>query len=436
MIKLSYGLFGFAAALILDVFLASARSAFVNSRLSHLKTFEEGGLPRAGLAVRVLSEAHRLILAMRIALTFTRILVIGVALVTFLPVQFESPISGIGTIAGILAGTGLVIGLLEFISESIILREPERWAVRIAPLAAGTVFLFAPIGWLLFRLGNWSSNRSGDRPFPMVTEEEIMTMVDAGEEEGVIEEEEKAMIYSIFQLDNTLAREVMVPRIDIIAFEENTSLKEATEIFLSTGHSRAPVFLGSIDNIVGLLYIKDLLASWQLGELDKTVSDLLREPYFIPEAKVLDDLLAEMQAKRVHIAVVVDEYGGTAGLVTIEDIVEEIVGEILDEYDFAEEIAYEQVEEGVFTFSGGIDIDDVNQITGFLVPKDTSETLGGLIYSELGKVPVVGETVDVGGLHLVVEQVVGRRIRKIRASVQKSGETESEENGNHAGRKS
>ncbi len=436
MINLGYGIIGLAAVLILDVFLASARSAFVNSRLSQLKTYEEEGLPRAGLAARVLSEAHRLILAMRIALTFTRILVIGVALITFLPIQFESAISGIGIIAAILVGTGLLIGLLEFLAESIVLREPERWAVRLAPLAAGVVFLFAPMGWLLFHLGSSASDRSGDRPFPLITEEEIMTMVDAGEEEGVIEEEEKAMIYSIFQLDNTLAREVMVPRIDIIAFEENTTLKEATEIFLSTGHSRAPVFRGSIDNIIGLIYIKDLLASWQLGELDKDISDLLREPYFVPEAKVLDDLLAEMQAKRVHMAVVVDEYGGTAGLVTIEDVVEEIVGEILDEYDFAEELAYEQVGDGVFTFSGGIDIDDVNRITGVRVPKETSETLGGLIYSELGKVPLVGETVDVRGLHLVVEQVVGRRIRRIQASVLKSGETESEENGNQARRKS
>ena len=435
MINLSFGLIGLAAALILDITLASVRCAFVNSRLSQLKTYEEAGLPRAGLAARVLSEARRLILAMRSALTFARILIIGVALITFLPVQFESVVSGIALIAGILAGTGLLIGLLEFLSESIVLREPELWAVRLAPFAAGTVFLFAPIGWLLFHLGSWSSKNGEDRFIPLVTEEEIMTMVDAGEEEGVIEEEEKAMIYSIFQLDNTLAREVMIPRIDIIAFEEYTSLREATEIFLSTGHSRAPVFRGSIDNIVGLLYIKDVLASWQSGELDKKVSDLVREPYFVPEAKVLDDLLAEMQAKRVHIAVVVDEYGGTAGLVTIEDVVEEIVGEILDEYDFAEELAYKQVGEGVFTFSGGIDIDDVNQITGVRVPKETSETLGGLIYSELGKVPVVGETVDVGGLHLVVEEVVGRRIRRIRASVLNNDETESEENGNHTKRK-
>ena len=436
MINISFGLLGLAAALILDLFLASARSAFINSRLSQLKTWEEEGLPRAGLAVRVLSEAHRLILSMRIALTFSRILAIGVALITFLPAKFESGISGIAIVAGILTGTGLLIGLLEFLAESIMLRTPEKWAVRLAPLATGTVYLFAPMGWLLFHLRSWSSNGSGDRLFPLITEEEIMTMVDAGEEEGAIEEEEKAMIYSIFQLDNTLAREVMIPRIDILAFEENTTLKEATDLLLSTGHSRAPVFGGSIDNIVGLIYIKDLLASWQLGELDRSVSDLLREPYFVPEAKALDDLLAEMQAKRVHLAVVVDEYGGTAGLVTIEDIVEEIVGEILDEYDFAEELAYEQVDEGVFAFSGGIDIDDVNQITGARVPKETSETLGGLIYSELGKVPVMGETVDVGGLHLVVEKVVGRRIRKIRASVLTNDETEPEENGNHARRKS
>lgn len=435
MINISFGLIGLAAALILDLLLASARCAFINSRLSQLNTYEEEDLPRAGLAVRVLSDAHRLMLAMRIALTFSRILVIGVALITFLPLQFESGVSGIAIVAGILAGAGLLLGLFEFFLEGIVLRKPERWALRLAPIAAGTVFLSAPIGWLLFHLGSWSSNRGGDRLFTLVTEEEIMTMVDAGEEEGVIEEDEKAMIYSIFQLDNTLAREVMIPRIDIIAFEENTSLREATEIFLSTGHSRAPVFSGSIDNVIGLIYIKDLLASWQLGELDKNISDLLREPYFVPEAKVLDDLLAEMQAKRMHMAVVVDEYGGTAGLVTIEDVVEEIVGEILDEYDFAEELAYEQVGEGVFTFSGGIDIDDVNQITGARVPKETSETLGGLIYSELGKVPVVGETVDVGGLHLVVEEVVGRRIRKIRARVHKSGETEPEENENQARRK-
>jgi CBS domain containing-hemolysin-like protein len=163
------------------------------------------------------------------------------------------------------------------------------------------------------------------------------------------------------------------------------------------------------------VYIKDLLASWRDDDLNHMVGDVLREAYFVPEAKKVDDLLAEMQAKRVHMSVVVDEYGGTAGVVTIEDIVEEIVGEILDEYDFAEEMPYEQLQEGEYIFSGGIDVDDVNQIANSQIPKETSETLGGYIYSQLGKVPAPGEVVEAGGLRLVVEQVVGRRIRKVRA---------------------
>jgi CBS domain containing-hemolysin-like protein len=238
------------------------------------------------------------------------------------------------------------------------------------------------------------------------------------------------MIYSIFQLDNTLAREVMVPRIDILAFEAQTTLEEATETLLQTGHSRAPVFRESIDNIVGLVYIKDLLASWRDNDLNHTVGELLREAYFVPEAKKVDDLLAEMQAKRVHMSVVVDEYGGTAGVVTIEDIVEEIVGEILDEYDFAEEMPYEQLQEGEYIFSGGIDVDDVNQIAGSQIPKETSETLGGYIYSQLGKVPIPGEVVEAGGLRLVVEQVVGRRIRKVRAILIKETSPEAEQDDN------
>jgi putative hemolysin len=429
-IDLTIGLTAFVAVLLLDVLLAASRSAFVNSRLTELKTMDETGIRHAGVAIRVLTEARRLILSLRIGQTTMRLATLGLALLTLLPVHgFVREGTGILTIAGIVIGTGLVIALMEFMAENVVLRSPERWAIRMAPLVNAMVRLLEPIGWLLLRVARWISNPSGDRTHPLVTEEAIMTMVDAGEEEGVIEEEEKAMIYSIFQLDNTLAREVMIPRIDILAFEEQTTLEEATETLLRTGHSRAPVFRESIDNIVGLVYIKDLLASWRDGDLDHKVGDVLREAYFVPEAKKVDDLLAEMQAKRVHMSVVVDEYGGTAGVVTIEDIVEEIVGEILDEYDFAEEMPYEQLQEGEYIFSGGIDVDDVNQITGSQIPKETSETLGGYIYSQLGKVPVPGETVKAGGLELIVEQVVGRRIRKVRAILIQNESTEARRNG-------
>jgi putative hemolysin len=411
------GIISFTAALLFDVMLAAARSAFVNSRLSQLKTLEETYGRRAALAVQVLAEARRLILALRIGQTLIRLLVLGLALTTFTPMLTPIGITISGAIAIILAAAGLVLGMLEFSFENIVLKDPEAWALRFAIPVAVLVRVFEPIGWLLLRLARLIAAPSGSQPHPIVTEEEIMTLVDAGQEEGVIEQEEKAMIYSIFQLDNTLAREVMVPRIDIIAFEEHTTLQEATETLLKTGHSRAPVFSETIDNVIGLVYIKDLLAAWSEQGLDQKLSEIMREAYFVPEAKKVDDLLTEMQATRMHIAIVVDEYGGTAGVVTIEDIVEEIVGEILDEYDFAEELPYEQLAGGEFIFSGGIDIDDVNQITGAQIPKDTSETLGGYIYGRLGKVPVPGETVEIGGLRLSVEQVVGRRIRKIRAKL-------------------
>ena len=430
MIEPTLGVTLLITGLILEILVSISRSAFVNSRISQLKASEEGSERRAALAVKVLSEARRLILSLRIAQSCLRLLIIAMSILLFLPVGRLQPGQGAGILLAIIAISGLGIGLIEFVSEHWAARNPEKNALRTSMFVAVTVRIFEPLGWLLLRLVRWISDPSGERLSPLVTEEEIMTLVDAGEEEGVIEQEEKAMIYSIFQLGDTLAREVMVPRIDMMAFDQDTTLENATDTLLKTGHSRAPVYAESIDNIVGLVYIKDLLAAWREGDLELKVADLLREAFFVPEAKKVDDLLAEMQVKRVHLAVVVDEYGGTAGLVTIEDIVEEIVGEIRDEYDFAEEMAFEKVEEGVYVFSGGIDLDDVNQITGAQVPKDISETLGGFIYSQLGKVPTPGETVDAGGLHFVVDEVIGRRIRKIRAEKIASVETEKEPHDN------
>jgi CBS domain containing-hemolysin-like protein len=194
------------------------------------------------------------------------------------------------------------------------------------------------------------------------------------------------------------------------------------EIILQAGHSRIPVYQESIDNVVGLLYAKDLLQVWRDGAEGRSLRDLLRPVFYVPEAKKLDDLLADLQRQRVHIALVVDEYGGIAGLVTLEDIVEEIVGEIQDEYDQAEEPRIEAVGESEFLLDGRLDLDDVNDLLGADLPKDTADTLGGFVYGELGKVPVAGERLVAGGLELKVEQVIGRRIRKIRARRIAAGE--------------
>jgi CBS domain containing-hemolysin-like protein len=404
------------ALFALDGLLAMARAALVNSRESRLQELVEQQVPGAALAQRLASEATRLLLSLRIGLGGIRLLAVGLGLALYIGIAtvrgWEGSLPGL---ALAVVGVGVLIGLAEFVAENLALRDPERWARRLGALVAVVVSLLSPFGRLLLWLsGSISGGRDGRR-HPLVTEEEIMTLVDAGEEGGAIEQEAKEMIYSIFQLDDTLAREVMIPRIDVLAFEESASLAEATEGLLASGYSRAPVYRQTIDNVVGLVYVKDLLGAWRDGSESKTVGQLMRDAYFVPEAKLVDDLLEDMQDRRVHMAIVVDEYGGTAGVVTIEDIVEEIVGEIRDEYDRTEQARFEQVREGEFIFSGGIDLDDVNDITGAQLPKETSDTLGGYIYSRLGRVPSSGDRLEAGGLELIVDQVVRRRIRTVRA---------------------
>ncbi len=410
------GIILFAVAFILNGLLAASYNALVNSHPSQLAKFQDEGQTGAQLAFNVAEEATELILSMRIVRGFVRLISIGLALFSLSSRYVLENGVNLPAFAVVLLSSGLVVGLSEFLIENGVLRSPERWAMRLAWVAKIGIIISKPFVWLTKKLGRSMLGPEWGNHQPLVTEEEIMTMVDASEEGGMIEEEEKAMIFSIFQLGDTLAREVMSPRIDIQGLDEKATLLEATNALLSTGYSRAPIYKESIDNITGVVYIKDLLSAWRDGRSNETVKQFLREPYFIPEATKLDDLLAEMQARRIHMAIVVDEYGGTAGVVTIEDIVEEIVGEIQDEFDFGEEAPFQLLQEGEFLFSGGIDLDDVNQLTGAELPKDTSETLGGFIYSQLGRVPIRGEEIEAGGLYLIVVEVAGRRIRKVRAT--------------------
>ncbi len=401
-------------AIGLNGLLAATRSGLVNSRLSTLRDAAQQGDRAAEKAFQVAGNASDLLLAFRLAQALARLIAVGLGFT--LVAQLVPAGAGPALRVAALAVAALVIWLVEWGMENLALRHPEAWARRMVGLARWIVAGTRPFAVLARSLAGWISGKRGGAHSPLITEEEIMTLVDAGEEGGAIEEEEKDMIYSIFQLAETLAREVMVPRIDIQALEQDTRVAEATRQMLSTGHSRVPVFAGSIDQIVGVLHAKDLLSAWQAGGQERAVRDLARPAYFVPEAKKADDLLQELQDKLVHMAIVVDEYGGTAGLVTLEDIVEEIIGEIRDEYDRSEEKAYQQIDQTEFLFSGGIDLDDVNQLTGAELTKESAETLAGFIYSRLGRIPNQGDRLSAGGLELTVEQVVGRRIRKVRAS--------------------
>jgi CBS domain containing-hemolysin-like protein len=248
-----------------------------------------------------------------------------------------------------------------------------------------------------------------------VTEEELRLLVTVGEEEGVLEEEETEMIHSIFEFADTTVREVMVPRIDMVTLSSDATVTEAVDLALQGGFSRIPVYEAAIgvDEIIGVLYTKDMLRQLREGHNSYPIRDLVRPAYFVPETKKLDDLLHEIRQNRVHIVIVVDEYGSVAGLVTIEDLVEEIVGDIKDEYDHEENL-YEKVNEREYIFDAKISISDFNDLMDTRLGAEDYDTLGGFVYAQLDKIPGPGDTVDFEDMAFTVLATRGRRITKIR----------------------
>jgi CBS domain containing-hemolysin-like protein len=309
---------------------------------------------------------------------------------------------------------------VEFTVEGNILLEPERWGMRLVPFARTLILAMTPLVFLPVKLlqSQWPAPVAAQ-----MTEEELRSWVESEQEEGGLELEERQMIYSIFQFGDTLAREIMVPRMDMLAFEVTISLSQAAKGFTKSGHSRVPVYEHNIDNIIGLLYAKDLLHVMQNGRKRASIRDLLRPAYFVPDTKKADALLTEMQAQRIHLAIVVDEYGGVAGLVTLEDIIEEIIGEIQDEYDLSEEDPVQQ-DGDEYIFLGRIDLDDFNQVMDSHIPKDEADTLAGFLYDQFGRVPQESESIQTDGLLLTIEQVTGRRIRRVRGRKLSSPEKE------------
>jgi putative hemolysin len=374
--------------------------------------------PRHVDALLALLDAPRRLILMEACLRWAdnaaSFLCVGIAFIIGALSLRLSTISAIDLLIGL--GIWGVIALLltwtETLTIEIVRRQPEKFAIGLVSLMHIVEIIFRLVAWppLLILRGSQPATDGN----VLVTEDELRTMVDASQKEGILEQGERRMINSIFDLGDTVVREIMVPRIDIIALDIQQPFSEAIDELLASGYSRVPVYEETIDNILGLLYAKDLLKAWRDGSKDDSLRTMLRPAYFIPEAKKVDELLTEMQSRRIHIAIVVDEYGGVAGLVTLEDIVEEIVGEIRDEYDDGEEVFYEEISPNVFLCSGRMDVDDLNELLDGHLPVDEADTLAGLIYSKAGHVPVQGESILVDGIRLTVEQVSKRRIRQVR----------------------
>jgi putative hemolysin len=317
--------------------------------------------------------------------------------------------------------TFLGLTLLLSFPRGVAARDPERTLMRLHGPVVVTAALLGPLVTLLNRIGGVAAGLVGLRGVPetmVLSTDDLHSHASAAREAGLIEESEQDMIDSIIELDKTTVREVMVPRMDVTGLPGTATVAQALDVIASRGYSRVPVYQGSIDDILGVLYAKDLLKVCRSQDFAREVRTLeLRTAHVVPESKKTDELLRELQKQRVHFAVVVDEYGGTAGIVTIEDLLEEIVGEIQDEYDHEEaKIVELSADEAIFDAT--VSIDDVNDTLDLQLQGEDVDTIGGLLYERLGKVPSLGDRIELDGVRLTVESTHGRRLRKVRVTRQ------------------
>lgn len=402
-------------ALVVSLFLAalasSAETAFTSVSRIKIKNLAEHGNARAQQIEKLLAEPNRFLSTILVINSVAVIVASSAA--TGITVQLWPSYAEV--ISAVLVSIVVLI-FCEITPKTAVVQNPERVALAQVGLLSATVFLLTPVIVALTSLTSVLVKLLGGqvrRKGPFITEAELRMLVAVGEEEGVLEEEEKDMIHSIFELADTTVHEVMVPRIDIISIPVTATLDQAIDLALQGGQSRIPVYDGTIDNIVGVVYAKDLLRVLRVGNKQVSLRDIARPAYFVPESKKLDDLLHEMRQQKIHMAIIVDEYGAIAGLVTIEDLVEEIIGDIQDEYD-REELLYERVGENEYIIDAKISIDDFNEIMDTEIEAEDFDTLGGFVYSQLDKVPSVGDQVQYDGLDITVLSTKGRRITKVK----------------------
>ncbi len=415
--------------ILINGFFVAAEIAFVSVRRTRLDELAEAGDRGAKRAQVLMRDPGRFLAVIQVAITFLGALASAVAAVSVVTVVAE-PLREIAFLAdqadtiallfvtSIVAIISIVLG--ELIPKGFALANPDRIALTVS----GPITLFAkivsPLVAVLVGLTKLISKPFGIDPTrtPELSAAEIRLIVEQGSQQGVLEAEEEQMISAVMSLSDSKLHEVMVPRIDIAAIDQEASFDDAVTLVLTEGHSRTPLYKESVDHIVGILYAKDLLRIIAAGGPRPRLRDIMRPALFVPESQAVDDLLNELQRRRVHMAIVLDEYGGTAGLVTIEDLLEEIVGEIQDEFD-EEEPMKVILRDGEAILDGRADIDEMGELVDpplELEDDEEYDTVGGFVYHRIGRVPVVGDTVAVDPFTITVIKVTGRRVGKVRVT--------------------
>lgn len=418
------------ALILLNAFFAASEIALISLNDNKIRLMAEAGDKKARLLHHLLREPSRFLATIQIGITLA-----GFLASAFAAENFSGRLAGFLYSTGVpvserwLANFSLIFITLVLSYFTLVMGElvPKRLAMQkaeeISMAAAAPLNFLLKIGSPFVRLLTFSTNLvvrlfgvDPDAEDGRVTEEEIRMMVDVGEERGTIQEDEKFMINNIFDLDNKTVSDIMTHRTSVVAIPIEYGLKEVARLFNDEKHSRLPVFRGNLDNIVGILHVKELIQfMYDRDERDFNLKALIRKPNLVPTSKRADELLAEMQKNRVQMAVVIDEYGGTAGVLTIEDLLEEIVGSILDEHD-EEEKEIEKLDEFTFLMNGAVDLQVVEAVLEVTLPIDDYDTLNGFILGQLGRIPGEGErpTIEFNGVVFKVTETDSKRITKVK----------------------
>lgn len=407
----------FVLFIILSAFFSSAETAFTAINKVKLRNEDNQKKKGAKLLLKILEKPRSIITAMLIGNNITNVAASALATAVFLNLFQKIGINNFATEMALVTLSMTLILLIfgEITPKTFAIKNPVQYAMSIAKITQFILIIFKPLIILfnyisiliskLFRISSEDASK-------IYSEEDIKAMAEISEEEGAIEKEEKEMIHSIFELSKTIAREIMTPRTDAICVERTATVEDVVNLIIEHGHSRIPVYEDKIDNIVGVVFAKDLLKVENMDEVK--ISSHIRKVIFIPETKSVEDLLHQMQKNKFHIAIVVDEYGGMSGLVTLEDIIEEIMGEIQDEYDTNEMPELTEINPNRFKADAGISIDDLGEKLDIEFPEDDDfDSLGGFILSICGRLPEKNETITYKNLTLTISDIRKRRILSV-----------------------
>jgi putative hemolysin len=402
----------FFLCIVLVAFFSSAEAAFSSANKIRLKNYVEENHRGSKRVNYIMENLDRVLLTVLVANRITSI--VAVAFLADIATMMLGERAGL--IVAIIVMTVLLLIFGEILPKSIAKEHAESLSIRYAGIVYALMKLLSPITTLFNAVkesvAKWFTNGT---VVPAVTEEEIKVMIDLSEEEGIIDNKEKELIHRSLDFDEILVGEIFTPRSDMVAVEVNQPIEAIRDVFLEEKYSRIPVYEEDIDNVIGILSESDFFSEL-VQQKDINIRALLRKPLFVMESMKISDLLPELQKSRVHMAIVIDEFGGTAGLITLEDIIEQIVGEIWDEHDEAVK-NIQQIDENSYEFNAELPLDEFCEIMKIDAPESSSHTLGGWIFEMFERVPNVGETLHYGPLTLTVRQVENRRIRKVLVSL-------------------